>query len=190
MPEPNFADLLDRARAGDAEATAELVGRFEPRVRASVRRPLDGLNLRRVLDSGDISQAVLGQFFARLADGAFDLADEDRVAALLVAMARNRVRDQARREHAARRGGGAMVPADHLFSGLAGADPTPSRVVSGREVVEELFARLPADVRLLAEGRAAGRGWADLAAEYGSTPQALRKKMARAVERLADDLGL
>lgn len=190
MSELGITDLLTRVREGDSAAATELVSQFEPRIRASVRRPLAGLNLRRLLDSGDISQAVLAQFFTKLADGAFDLTDENRVSALLVTMARNRLRDEARREQAARRGGGTAIPADHLFAGLPGTEPTPSRIVSSREIADELFARMPDEVRVLAEGRAVGREWADLAAEYGSTPQALRKKLTRAVEKLADDLGL
>ena len=187
----DFRDLLSRARAGHQDAAGELVGRVEPRVRAAVRGQLNARDLRRVLDSGDISQAVLAGFFCRAADGAFDLGSEDRLVALLVTMARNRVRDEARREQATRRGGGRRpVESDHLLHGLACDDPTPSRAASDRETVDALFALLPEDVRYLAAERAAGREWADLAAEVGGTPQAVRKRMSRAVGKAAEELGL
>ena len=44
--------------------------------------------------------------------------------------------------------------------------------------------------RYLAEQRAAGRGWAELAEELGEGAEALRKKLSRAVDRIAKELGL
>ena len=35
-----------------------------------------------------------------------------------------------------------------------------------------------------------GREWADIAAEVGGSPEALRKKLSRTVERVAQELGL
>jgi hypothetical protein len=42
----------------------------------------------------------------------------------------------------------------------------------------------------VAEQRAQGREWADIAAELHTSPDALRKKLDRAVDRLAEQLGL
>jgi hypothetical protein len=42
----------------------------------------------------------------------------------------------------------------------------------------------------LADQRALNRDWAQIAAERGGTPEALRKKLVRAVDRVAQELGL
>jgi len=42
----------------------------------------------------------------------------------------------------------------------------------------------------LAEQRALGRDWAQIAAEKGGSAEALRKQLARAIERVSQELGL
>jgi hypothetical protein len=42
----------------------------------------------------------------------------------------------------------------------------------------------------LADRRALGRSWADIAAEVGGKPDALRLRLSRAADRVAHDLGL
>jgi hypothetical protein len=44
--------------------------------------------------------------------------------------------------------------------------------------------------RHLAEQRAAGIDWPQIAAECGGSPEALRKKLARAIDRIGQELGL
>ena len=66
----DFEDLIRRIRMGEAEAAAELVQRFEPEIRREVRIRLTDPKLRRVVDSIDICQSVLGNFLVRAALGA------------------------------------------------------------------------------------------------------------------------
>ncbi len=73
---------------------------------------------------------------------------------------------------------------------VPGTDPTASRVVSAREMLQTVWGRLSKDERWLAEQRALDRPWAELAAEVGTTPEALRKKHTRALDRVANELGL
>ncbi|QJW99127.1 ECF-type sigma factor [Frigoriglobus tundricola] len=101
--EPQFADLIRRVRAGQAEAAAELVDQFEPEIRRAIRMRLTDPRLRRVLDSVDICQSVFGQFFARAAAGQFDLQEPNQLVRLLVVMAQNRLRNHAAFQQAARR---------------------------------------------------------------------------------------
>ena len=68
-----FADFLRRVRAGDEQAAAELVRRYESAVRVEVRMRLADSRLRRVLDSMDLCQSVLASFFIRAAAGQYDL---------------------------------------------------------------------------------------------------------------------
>ena len=62
-PDDDFVELIRRVRAGDEQASALLVHRYEPAIRIAVRARLTDPKLRRVLDSMDICQSVLGNFF-------------------------------------------------------------------------------------------------------------------------------
>jgi hypothetical protein len=62
--------------------------------------------------------------------------------------------------------------------------------VSGRELLQEFRRRLSEEERQLADARAAGRDWNQIAAEYGDSPEALRKRLSRAVDRISQELGL
>jgi RNA polymerase sigma-70 factor (ECF subfamily) len=187
----SYSALIGRLRGGDEAAAAELVRQYEPEVRRAIRLRLNDPRLRRVLDSTDICQSVLANFFARVAGGQFDLDQPEQLVKLLVTMAHNKVLDQARHQQAQRRDsrrtgadGGAALDA------VAAAGDTPSQIVAGRELLQALYAHLTDDERYLAEQRAAGREWAELASELGGSAEALRKKLSRAVGRAARHLGL
>jgi len=129
-----FHELMTRVRTGDDQAAEELVRRYESTIRMAVRVRLEHLGLRRLLDSVDICQSVLANFFVRAATGQFDLESPTQLVNLLVTMAKNRLVNHARHLHAAkrderRRDGGADP--DEL------ADPgaSPSKVVANRELL-------------------------------------------------------
>ncbi len=44
--------------------------------------------------------------------------------------------------------------------------------------------------RQLAEERADGLDWSQIAAKRGDSPEALRKRLARAIDRISEELGL
>jgi RNA polymerase sigma-70 factor (ECF subfamily) len=185
-----FRDLMARVRAGDEEAARELVQTYEPTIRRTVRIRLADPRLRRLLDSTDICQSVLGSFFIRAALGQYDLEDPQQLLRLLVNMSRKKLIDHERRERAARRDFRRTQGGEALEFGLAAPDATPSQEVAHRELLQEVRKRLSPDERRLAEQRAAGRDWAGIAADEGDTPEALRKKLGRAVDRVVQELGL
>jgi RNA polymerase sigma-70 factor (ECF subfamily) len=185
-----FADFLGRVRAGDEQAAAELVRRYESAVRLEVRMRLADSRLRRVLDSMDLCQSVLASFFLRAAAGQYDLERPEQLVRLLVTIARNKVAYQARRQQAQRRDQRRDVEAERPGQELAGAEPSPSRVASGRELLAELRRRLTPEELRVADLRAEGRQWAEIAAVLGGTAQARRKQLARALDRVAAQVGL
>src|SRR4051794_15276428 len=180
-----FAEFVGRIRAGDERAAADLVGRYAPVIRVAVRTRLGDRRLRRVLDTMDICQSVLKSFFVRAAAGQYDLEQPEQLVRLLVAIARNKVALQARRQRAGNRDFRRDVPLAAGDWDVAGVGPSPSRVASGRELLAEFRRRLSAEERCLADFRAAGRDWAAIAAELGGTAQARRMQLARALERVA-----
>jgi RNA polymerase sigma-70 factor (ECF subfamily) len=187
---PTFRDFLSRVRAGDEEAATELVRLYEPELRRAVRVQLRDNRLRRLLDSMDVCQSVLASFFIRAALGQYELETPEQLLHLLARMARNKVVNEAHHQQAGRRDYRRLAAGGAQQHEVPGRDPTPSQIIAGRELLEEARRRLSPDERRLLELREQGRGWAEIAAELGGSPEALRKQLARAVERVAEALGL
>lgn len=185
-----FRDLIVRVRAGDNQAAEELVRHYEPTIRRVARVRLVDARLRRSFDSMDICQSVFASFFVRAALGQYELEQPEQLLNLLVDMSRKKLIDRARQETAERRDHRRIAP-----GGLEGRDrPTaaagPSEEASAAELLVEFRRRLSEDERHLAELRAEGKDWAQIAAECGGTAEALRKKLARAIDRIGQELGL
>lgn len=186
-----FADLIRRVRAGEEDAAALLVRQYEPQIRRVVRLRLTDPRLRRVLDSMDICQSVLANFFIRAAAGQFDLEKPEQLLKLLVTMARNKLLNQAQKHQAQRRDQRRLQAAGSAaLEEIAGPEETPSRIVANRELLQKVRLQLSDDERYLAEQRALGIDWDELAGRLGSNPEALRKKLSRAIDRAARRLGL
>jgi RNA polymerase sigma-70 factor (ECF subfamily) len=191
MPEQSsFDDLLRRVRKGDQQAAAELVRCYEPAIRRTVRIRLRNPRLRSVLDSMDICQSVLASFFVRAAAGQYELATPEQLVKLLVAMANNKLADQARREQADRRDHRRVQPVGSHADKLAAAGASPSELVSAQELLREAYQRFSPEERQLVEWRNEGRDWAAIATQLGSTPVILRKRLSRALDRVLRQLGL
>ena len=191
MPEPSpFADLVRRVRAGDDAAATELVRTYEPLVRREVRLRLSDRRLERVFDSMDVCQSVLKSFFVRTAAGQYDLEDPAQLVRLLERMARNKLADAARRENRQKRDHRRAGADGEVLAGVAGDDPSPSRMAAGRELLGQVRVRLTADEQQLADLRAEGLTWEEIAARVGGTAQARRVQFGRAIDRVAADLGL
>ena len=193
-----FRALIGRVRNGDEGAAAELVRRYEPAVRRAARVRLVDTRLNRMLDSMDVCQSVMASFFVRAAMGQYELDAPDQLLKLLATMTRNKLANAVKAQGAKRRdfrrtraGGGEGDESEGgAFAAVAGPLPTPSREVAAREMLDEARRRLSPDERRILDGREAGRDWAEIAADRGGSPEALRKRLARAVDRVADELGL
>src|SRR5262249_13005793 len=98
-----FAVFIQRIRAGEAPAAAELVRQYEPLIRRAVRLRLEDRGLRRLFDSMDVCQSVLASFFVRSAAGQYDLESPEQLTKLLVVMAKNHLISAARRQRSQKR---------------------------------------------------------------------------------------
>ena len=191
MPEnAAFAEFIRRIRAGDAQAAEELVKRYESVIRVEVRRRLSDARLRRRFDSMDVCQSVLASFFVRAALGEYELDQSGQLVKLLVGMTRNKVAFAARRERAGRRDYRRAEALEGKASEAAAVGPSPSSVIAVRDLLQVFRTRLSDQERRLADLRAQGREWSEIAAEVGSSSDALRKQLARAIERVGRELGL
>ena len=187
--DPSFADFIRRVRAGDERAAMDLVERYEPAIRRAVRVRLRDPRLRRLIESVDICQSVFASFFVRTSLGQYDLESPDKLVRLLATIARNKVAYQANRERAACRDQ-RRVNRGAVLGDCPAPDSSPSRQLAARELVEEARRRMTPDELRLLERREHGLGWAEIAAELGGSPDALRIRLARAVARITRELGL
>jgi RNA polymerase sigma factor (sigma-70 family) len=193
-----FQSLIARVRAGDEQAAAELVGHYEPAIRRAARVRLVDTRLKRLLDSMDICQSVMASFFVRAALGQFELETPDQLLRLLATMTRNKLAGQVKGHGAARRDFRRLTAAQSDRDGeadagaerIAGQGPTPSRDLAARELLEEALRRLSPEEKRILDCREQGGQWAEIATELGSSPEAIRKRLARAVERVAHELKL
>jgi RNA polymerase sigma-70 factor (ECF subfamily) len=190
MPEElTFAELMQRVRAGDEEAAAVLVRRYEPSIRRAVRIRLSDARLGRVLDSMDICQSVLASFFVRAALGQYELNAPEQLLQLLATMARHKLADQVDRERAERRDNRRLAARGDVQQALSRGSG-PGEQAAARELLQELLRRLSPEERRLAELRQQGLEWSEIAGQLGEGPEALRKRLARAVDRVAKELDL
>ncbi|MEI8382352.1 MAG: sigma-70 family RNA polymerase sigma factor [Planctomycetota bacterium] len=176
---------------GDESAAAELVRMYLPEIRRAVRVRLTDPRLRRVLDSADVCQSVFANFFLRVSLGEYDLDHPEDLAALLIAMARNKLLDQVRRLQSQKRDQRRMVvDGDQAMQGVVDSGDTPSRVVADRDLMAEVRRRMSAEEQQLADLRAAGLDWNEIAQQLNGNADSLRKKLTRAVDRITQELGL
>lgn len=189
--ETDFEDLMSRVRAGDQDAATELVRQYEPEVRRFIRFRLSSPSIRRFVDSLDISQSVMAKFFVQMSEGNLELNNPAQLRSLLLAIARNNLYDQVRRQHAGRRDGRRLeADGERKLDIVPDAHPTPSNALQVKELVGLLQEGLSDEERLLVDQRLGGKPWLELADDLGSSPDALRKRMARALDRVSKKLGL
>ena len=193
MTDPAFAALIDRVRARDPQAAVDFVRSVRPGLERFAAGVLRRADLAHRIDPEDVCQDVMATFFGWLARADRGLDDPDRVGRLLRKAVRNRIVDETRRALAARRGGTGSATATNADDCLDSAPAncgTPSAAVSHAEIAAAIDSRLTADERDLIERRRAGQEWAAIAAAVGGTPDGVRKKLGRAVDRVLGQLGL
>jgi RNA polymerase sigma-70 factor (ECF subfamily) len=183
--------LLRRLRGGDAEAAEELVRTYGPAIRVATRTRLTDPKLRRHFDSEDVCQSVMASFLARAACGELAPEDPTGLLRLLVRMAARKVGRRARNLHRQRRDTRRELPhGDEWLRHVAADEPSPERSLAGRELLAAVRDGLPSDERQLAEMRADGLTWIEVAQRTGGTPEARRKQLRRALDAILGGLGL
>jgi len=191
MLEPStFHDLIRRVRAGDQDAAAELVRQYEPAIRRAVHFRLVDAGLRRLLDSTDICQAVFLSFFVRTASGQYELETPEQLQQLLVKMARNKLVNLAQQQHTERRDDRRLARRSIEQMSVVAPGSSASEQLAAKELLQETRRRLSGAARQVLELRERGRDWASIAVELGGSPEALRKAYTRALNRVAQQLGL
>jgi RNA polymerase sigma-70 factor (ECF subfamily) len=167
-----------------------LVREYEPEIRRVVRLRLTDPRQRRLLDSSDICQSVLANFFVRAAAGQFDIDSPKQLLHLLATMAKNRLLNHVQRLNAQRRDSRRETANDEALAAVATAEPTPSWFVSGAELLQRARdAMTESDLRIY-DLRAANHNWTEIAALVGGSAESVRKRHERLIDRLGQLLKL
>ena len=187
MVEEGFEALLVRLRAGDQTAAATIVATYEPALMRMIRVRMVDQRLRKLHGDSDIFQSVMGSFLVRMALGQYELREAEDVMRLLPVMVRNKVAGKARRKDVLRE----SDPVDDERAGLVPSpEATPNKVVELRQLAEAARARLGPELMQLVTLREDGLDWHAIAARVGGNADALRKRLARAVDDVAESLGV
>lgn len=191
MIEPDqFDELIRRVRNRDEEAARELATRYESAIRRAVRIHLRDPKMRQVLDSMDVCQSVLASFFVRTALGQYDLESPAQLMNLLITITRNKLANHVERSRAQRRDIRRQAAYDDHVPSFIDRASDPSEQASARELLEKIRDRLDERELYVANQRALGRTWLELARELGGTDVALRKKFTRALNKVLSELGI
>ncbi len=177
-----FVTLIEQVRAGDEASIRQLVQEYEPFIRRSARNRLRHSQLRRALDSVDVCQSVLASLLRRSADGQFEIQEPAQLQRLLNRMVRNKIVDAWRRHRnwlLAEVGGSAEL--------VAHRDSTEA---VDNEIFEYAARHFSPEERQILDLRRAGESWNEIASRTGVSPDAARKKLTRAFDRLMELGGL
>ncbi len=185
-----FADLIARIRAGDHTAAEELVRKFEPVVRREIRLSMTDRRMARMFDSVDICQSIWSSFFVRVAAGQFEIDSPAQLTHLLMAMAKNKLAHQSRRNRYQKRDVGRIDANGESIEAVSDGQPSPSDCVSAKELFAKMQASLTDEELKISELRGTGLAWDEVATIVGGTAQARRMQLHRAADRVTRQLGL
>jgi RNA polymerase sigma factor (sigma-70 family) len=176
----SITQFFDAMRAGDAAGAQKLWERFFPRLHGLARKALLG-RPQRAADAEDAAQSAFASFFHRARAGAFgDRLDRDDLWSLLGVIAVRKARKLARRESAAKRGGGHVLDEAALawaedHAGLDALAASPAGVFDMH--CEELLGQLSEEERTIALLRLFGHKNREIADQLGCTERKVERKL-------------
>jgi RNA polymerase sigma factor (sigma-70 family) len=184
-----LSELLSRLREGDSAAAARLVAAYEPEVRRFIRIRMTSPQMRRLVESVDISQSVFAKFFVDIHRGTVCPESTQQLRTLLLTMARNKTYDYVRRHNAAKRD---VRRVDATATALEQAyyeDETSSDTLAAEEMLAAVRAEMTGEELELVDARLAGRSWSEIATAFGGSPESARKRVTRIIESTAKRVG-
>jgi RNA polymerase sigma factor (sigma-70 family) len=183
-----FRDLLRRVREGSEDAAWDLVNQYGEAIRRAVRRVLNE-RLRSKFDSLDFVQLVWNSFFR--ARGNLDQFDRpEKLAAYLVAMARNKVGMEFRRRLMTQKYGVQHERSLEQLQAsgcpdLSGRQPTPVDVAIAREQWDRLLRDQPQHYRQIIQLRLQGHTFQSIADTVHVDECTVRRFLKRLLRRIA-----
>lgn len=172
--------FFDQLRTGSPAAAEALWERFFPRLVALARKTLTG-RPQRAADADDAVQSAFASFCLRVRAGEYDIGNRTDLWNLLGVITANKARMQARREAAAKRGGGRVVGEDTLAR--PDGSPIPLDEAAAQPPAdfdlhcEELLDQLDPDLREFAVLRLLGYRNREIAEMHDCTERKVERKL-------------
>ncbi len=185
-----FEAYLLRLRSGDERAVREFVEKFEPFIRRSLRFRLQKSSLRQAADSVDLCQSVICGFLIRLNAGDYEIRSEEDLRKLLVAIANKKFLMLKRRETAAKRDRRLTCSLESVSESACRVSDQDAKQVEYSEMIQEVRQRLGEFELALFDSRRSGLSWEDISSKYSENQLVLRKRLSRALQKIATDLQL
>jgi len=184
----DFHDLILRIRSGDQIASTELVRRFEPLiqrvVRIRMRKRGDRDRLRRDVGLSDVCQSVFRSLFRGLLENRYQLDQPSDLERLLQVMIRFNVATKARK---------CSVRLRELFDdfeqqGWVDSNASPHQEVDLQDLIEAIQGQFSGEELEILTPWLDGESWEMIGQKTGSTADAARMCLARAVRRVRDQM--
>lgn len=178
----SITQAFQQMRTGDALAATQLWEHFFPRLVGLARKTLAG-RPQRVADADDAAQSAFASFCQRVDKGLFsDLLKRDDLWNLLGKITVRKSLQQARRERAAKRGGGATLGEEQLHdaAGVRGRLEDLAAQLPAQDfdlACEELLASLDEELRQIALLRLLGYRNREIAEELDCTERKVERKL-------------
>lgn len=185
-----FLDQLRSIRAGEPRAVELFVASYEPFIRRTIRHRLGRAALRSVADSIDVCQSVMGSFLIRMSAGEYELKSERDLQKLLVAITQNKFMALQRRELAGKRDRRITVSLESVDDIEDYRQTNHERSARQVELLSAFEQSLSSEERKLFIMRRQGLEWSVIAEELKENAVVLRKRLSRAVQRVARELGI
>jgi RNA polymerase sigma-70 factor (ECF subfamily) len=181
--DPDHSALLERARAGDAEALQAMLCRHQAALRTYMRLHADPM-LRARESCSDMVQSVCRECLQEL--GTFEFRHEPAFRKWLFQKAMSKIIDRRRYWLAERRDPARELPApEDLRASFLSASGFAIRN-EDLAALEACYDQLPADYRhVITASRLVGLSHAEIAAEMGRNEGAVRMLLNRALARLS-----
>ncbi len=185
-----FAETIQRLRSGEPQAVHEFVAKYEPFIRRAIRRRLMGTPYQAAADSVDVCQSALGSFLIRCAAGEFEFANTEAMENLILTIAKRKLAMLVRRESAGCRDRHRTVRLEEHAESMADSGTDPQTRVRTTDLLEQVERHLTDSERRLFQLRRQGIDWETIAGTDATTAVVLRKRLSRALQRAALELGV
>jgi RNA polymerase sigma factor (sigma-70 family) len=183
----NINALLARLCDGDAEAAEQVYREYEPYLRTVVRRQLP-LNLRAKFDSFDVVQSLWVDLIDRFRNEQCRFSNAEHLRAFLIRATRNRFHDHCRRHRAELKH--EHPPGAHGGTDFAAANqPTPSQVVQGDDLWQQIVSTCPPEHRQIIELKRGGMSLSEIVARTGLHEGSVRRILRQLARRVALQTG-
>jgi RNA polymerase sigma-70 factor (ECF subfamily) len=179
------AELVQRLRAGDADAAALLFARYARQLTRLAEQHLDRKLAGRI-DGEDVVQSVFRTFFRRSAQGEFRIDSSAQLWRLLVQITVFKVRSRAREHTAARRDAGAEQAGEAGLVEALAREPGPEEAAALVDQIDGLLRGLPPLYGQVLGLRLEGYPVAEIAPRLGVSRQTIYRALELLQRRLTE----